>query len=125
AWVAGEVAAGWLIELFGLPEGSSVGFSTGATMASFTALAAGRHRVLERLGWNVEEQGLQGAPEIAVVVGGEAHVTIHVSLQMLGLGRDRVFKVPAAEQGRMRADALREALAGLRDRPGTVCARAG
>ena len=125
ASVAEEVAAGWLIEAFGLPEGSSVGFSTGATMASFTALAAGRHRVLDRLGWNVEEDGLTGAPEIAVVVGAEAHVTIHVSLQMLGLGRNRVHKVAADEQGRMRADALRETLAGLRDRPVLVCAQSG
>ena len=125
ASVAEEVAGGWLVELFGLPEGSSVGFSTGATMASFTALAAGRHRVLERLGWNVEEDGLIGAPDIAVVVGAEAHVTIHVSLQMLGLGRNRVHKVAADDQGRMRADALRETLAGLRDRPVLVCAQSG
>jgi glutamate/tyrosine decarboxylase-like PLP-dependent enzyme len=125
ASVAEEVAAGWLIDLFGLPAGSSVGFSTGATMASFTALAAGRHRVLERLGWNVEEDGLIGAPDIAVVVGAEAHVTIHVSLQMLGLGRNRVHRVAADEQGRMRADALRETLAELRDRPVLVCAQSG
>ncbi len=125
ASVAEEVAGGWLVDLFGLPEGSSVGFSTGATMASFTALAAGRHRVLERLGWNVEEDGLIGAPDIAVVVGAEAHVTIHVSLQMLGLGRNRVFKVAADGQGRMRPDALRETLAGLRDRPVLVCAQSG
>ena len=125
ASVVEEVAAGWLIDLFGLPAGSSVGFSTGATMASFTALAAGRHRVLEQAGWNVEEDGLIGAPEIAVVVGTEAHVTIHVSLQMLGLGRNRVFRVAADEQGRMRADALRETLASLRDRPVLVCAQSG
>ncbi|TAK02315.1 MAG: aspartate aminotransferase family protein [Chloroflexota bacterium] len=125
ASVAEEVAAGWLIDLFGLPAGSSVGFSTGATMASFTALAAGRHRVLERLGWNVEDDGLQGAPEIAVVVGAEAHVTIHVSLQMLGLGRSRVHRVAADEQGRMRPDALRATLAEVRDRPVLVCAQSG
>ena len=125
ASVAEEVAGGWLVDLFGLPEGSSVGFSTGATMASFTALAAGRHRVLERLGWNVEEDGLIGAPDIAVVVGAEAHVTIHVSLQMLGLGRNRVHKVAADEQGRMQPDALRDTLAGLRDRPVLVCAQSG
>ena len=125
ASVAEEVAAGWLVDLFGLPAGSSVGFSTGATMASFTALASGRHRVLERLGWNVEEDGLQGAPEITVVVGAEAHVTIHVSLQMLGLGRNRVLRVAADEQGRMRPETLRDALAGLRDRPVLVCAQAG
>ena len=125
ASVAEEVAAEWLIDLFGLPAGSSVGFSTGATMASFTALAAGRHRVLERLGWNVEEDGLQGAPEISVIVGAEAHVTIHVSLQMLGLGRNRVLRVAADEQGRMRPDALRETLAAVRDRPVLVCAQSG
>jgi glutamate/tyrosine decarboxylase-like PLP-dependent enzyme len=125
ASVAEEVAAGWLVELFGLPGGSSVGFSTGATMASFTALAAGRHRVLERAGWNVEEDGLQGAPEIAVVVGAEAHVTIHVSLQMLGLGRNRVHRVEADGQGRMRPDRLHDVLAGLRDQPVLVCAQSG
>ena len=125
ASVAEEVAAGWLVDVFGLPAGSSVGFSTGATMASFTALAAGRHRVLERAGWNVEDDGLTRAPEIAVVVGVEAHVTIHVSLQMLGLGRSRVHTVAADGQGRMRADALRETLAGLRDRPVLVCAQSG
>jgi glutamate/tyrosine decarboxylase-like PLP-dependent enzyme len=125
ASVAEEVAGDWLIDLFGLPPESSVGFSTGATMASFTALAAGRHRVLERTGWNVEEDGLIGAPDIAVVVGAEAHVTIHVSLQMLGLGRNRVHRVAADEQGRMRPDALRETLAGLRDRPVLVCAQSG
>jgi glutamate/tyrosine decarboxylase-like PLP-dependent enzyme len=125
ASVAEEVASAWLIDLFGLPRDSSVGFSTGATMASFTALAAGRHRVLDRAGWNVEEDGLQGAPEIAVVVGAEAHVTIHVSLQMLGLGRSRVFRVEADEQGRMRPDRLREVLATLADRPVLVCAQSG
>jgi glutamate/tyrosine decarboxylase-like PLP-dependent enzyme len=125
ASVAEEVAGGWLIDLFGLPVDSSIGFSTGATMASFTALAAGRHRVLERAGWNVEEDGLQGAPEIAVVVGGEAHVTIHVSLQMLGLGRNRVHRVEADGQGRMRPDRLRDVLAGLGDRPVLVNAQAG
>jgi glutamate/tyrosine decarboxylase-like PLP-dependent enzyme len=125
ASVAEEVAGAWLIELFGLPPTSSIGYSTGATMASFTALAAGRHRVLERAGWNVEDDGLQGAPEITVVVGAEAHVTIHVSLQMLGLGRSRVRKVQADEQGRMRPDRLREALADLGVRPVLVCAQAG
>lgn len=124
AAVAEEVAAGWLIDLFGLPEGSSVGFTTGATMASFTALAAGRHRVLERAGWNIEDDGYVGAPAIEVVVGDESHVTIFASLQMLGLGRARVHLVPADEQGRMRSDGLRETLAGLAG-PILVCAQAG
>src|SRR5690349_1874821 len=125
AAVAEEVAGRWVVELLGLPAGSSVGFTTGATMASFVGIAAGRHRVLERAGWNVEDDGLIGAPDLAVVVGAEAHVTIHVSLQMLGLGRTRVIKVEADGQGRMRAEALRAAIAGLRDRPTIVVAQAG
>jgi len=124
ASVVEEVAASWLVDLFDLPAGSSVGFVTGATMANFTAIAAARHRVLEAAGWNHEEDGLIGAPPIAVVVGEEAHVTIFVSLQMLGLGRGRVHRVPADEQGRMRPDALRETLARL-DGPTIVCAQAG
>jgi glutamate/tyrosine decarboxylase-like PLP-dependent enzyme len=124
ASVIEEVAARWLIDLFGLPAGSSVGFVTGATMANFTAIAAARHRVLETAGWNVEEDGLTGAPPIAIVTGDEAHVTIFVSLQMLGLGRGRVHRVAADGQGRMRSDTLREVLARL-DGPTIVCAQAG
>ena len=124
AAVVEEVAGNWLVDLFGLPNGSSVGFTTGATMATFTALAAGRHKVLERAGWNVEDDGYVGAPAIEVVVGDEAHVTIFASLQMLGLGRRRVHRVAADAQGRMRADALRDTLAGL-DGPILVCAQSG
>jgi len=124
AAVAEEVAAAWLLDVFGLPAGSSVGFTTGATMASFTALAAARHAVLERTGWNVEDDGYVGAPPIAVVVSDESHVTIFASLQMLGLGRARVHRVAADGQGRMRADALRETLARI-DGPTIVCAQAG
>jgi glutamate/tyrosine decarboxylase-like PLP-dependent enzyme len=124
AAVAEEVAARWLIELFGLPAQSSVGFVTGATMATFTALAAARHRVLQRAGWNVEEDGYVGAPAIEVVLGDEAHVTVFVSLQMLGLGRARVHRVAADAQGRMRPDALRETLANL-DGPIIVSAQSG
>jgi glutamate/tyrosine decarboxylase-like PLP-dependent enzyme len=124
AAVAEEIAAAWLIELFGLPAGSSVGFTTGATMASFTAIAAARHAVLERAGWNIEEDGYVGAPSINVVVSDESHVTIFVSLQMLGLGRSRVHRVPTDDQGRMRADALRETLARI-EGPTIVCAQAG
>jgi glutamate/tyrosine decarboxylase-like PLP-dependent enzyme len=124
AAVAEEVAAAWLLDVFGLPPESSVGFTTGATMATFTALAAARHRVLEREGWKVEQDGYVGAPPIAVVVGDEAHVTIFASLQMLGLGRDRVHRVAADEQGRMRPDAMREAL-GRINGPTIVCAQSG
>lgn len=125
AAVAEELAAKWVLELLGLPGDASVGFTTGVTMASFTGLAAGRHRILQRAGWNVEDDGLTGAPEIAVVLGTEAHATVYASLQMLGLGRNRVTKVESDGQGRMKADALRAALAGLRDRPVLVVAQAG
>jgi glutamate/tyrosine decarboxylase-like PLP-dependent enzyme len=130
AAVVEEVVAGWLIDLFGLPEASGVGFTTGATMANFTALAAARHAVLRRVGWDVEEDGLTGAPPIAVVIGDEAHVTILASLQMLGLGRGRVHRVAVDEQGRMRPDALRRTLADLAagataEVPIVVCAQAG
>ena len=124
AAVAEETAGAWLAELFGLPAGVSVGFTTGATMASFTGLAAARHALLARQGWDVERQGLFGAPEIPVVVSDESHVTIFAALQMLGMGRDRVIRVATDDQGRMRADALREALAAI-DRPALVCAQAG
>ena len=115
-----EIAQRWLIELLRLPEGSGVGFVTGATMGNFTCLAAARHAVLERVGWNVEEQGLFGAPPVTVVAGAEAHVTLFKALAMLGLGRERVVRVPVDDQGRMRADAL-PALAG----PAIICTQAG
>src|SRR5262245_64319650 len=124
AAVAEESAGAWLADLFGLPPTVSVGFTTGATMASFTGLAAGRHELLRRAGWDVERQGLFGAPELPVVVSDESHVTIFAALELLGLGRDRVIRVATDEQGRMRADALEQALAAL-DRPALVVAQAG
>jgi glutamate/tyrosine decarboxylase-like PLP-dependent enzyme len=122
--VAEEAAAGWLLEILGLPRTASVGFTTGCMMANFTALAAARHAVLAKRGWDVETRGLYGAPEIDVVIGAEAHVTIHAALQMLGLGRERVKKVPTDAQGRMEAAALRDVLAAC-DGPLIVCAQAG
>jgi glutamate/tyrosine decarboxylase-like PLP-dependent enzyme len=122
--VAEEAAAGWLLEILRLPRTASVGFTTGCMMANFTALAAARHAVLARRGWDVETHGLYGAPEIDVVIGAEAHVTIHAALQMLGLGRDRVKRVQADAQGRMDAAALRDVLATC-EGPLIVCAQAG
>ncbi|HWB17925.1 MAG TPA: pyridoxal-dependent decarboxylase [Vicinamibacterales bacterium] len=101
-----RVALGWLVDLFDLPAGTGAGFVTGATMANFTALAAARHAVLARAGWNVEADGLFGAPPITVLVGAEAHPTLFKSLGLLGLGRSRVVRVPVDGQGRMRADAV-------------------
>ena len=101
-----ELALRWLIEIFKLPLKCGGAFVTGATLANFSALAAARHVTLANLGWDVESDGLIGAPDIKIVVGGEAHPTLFKSLGLLGLGRNKVFKVPVDGQGRMRADAL-------------------
>ncbi len=115
-----QVALNWLLDLFKLPSDCGGAFVTGATMANFSALAAARHALLKRAGWNVEADGLFGAPEITVVVGAEAHPTLFKSLGLLGLGRNRVVTVPVDVQGRMRADAI-PALAG----PTILCVQAG
>lgn len=101
-----QVAMGWLLDVLGLPAGSGVGFVTCATQANFSGLAAARHALLARKGWDVEAQGLFGAPPIKVVVGEEVHVSLLKALTMLGLGRERVVRVPVDAQGRMRADAM-------------------
>ncbi|MFI4890593.1 MAG: pyridoxal phosphate-dependent decarboxylase family protein [Steroidobacterales bacterium] len=101
-----SVALRWLNGIFGFAPSTAGAFVTGATMANFTALAAARHQVLERVGWPVEAKGLFGAPPIEVVVGAEAHPTLFKSLGLLGLGRTRVTRVPVDGQGRMRADSL-------------------
>jgi len=100
------IALGWVVEALDLPRGSGGGFVTGATMANLAGLAAARHRVLGGLGWKVEDDGLFGAPPITVVVGAEVHVSLLKALGLLGLGRERVVRVPTDGQGRMRADAL-------------------
>jgi glutamate/tyrosine decarboxylase-like PLP-dependent enzyme len=89
-------------------------------MANFTALAAARSAVLEKAGWNVEADGLIGAPPVTVVVGEEVHPSVIKSLGLLGLGRHTVMRVPADSQGRMRADALPRIHG-----PAIVCAQAG
>ena len=101
-----------------------VGLVTGAQMANVTALAAARHAVLGRAGWDVEAHGLAGAPPLRVIAGAEAHATVFNALRLLGLGRDTAIRVPADEQGRMRAGALAEELA-RGDGPTIVCAQAG
>jgi glutamate/tyrosine decarboxylase-like PLP-dependent enzyme len=101
-----EIVAGWMVDLLGLPPGSGAGFVTGTTMANFSALAAARTTLLQRSGWNVEEDGLFGAPQIRVVVGDEVHISVLKALTLLGLGRSRLTRVPADGQGRMRPDAL-------------------
>ncbi|MBA3627337.1 MAG: aspartate aminotransferase family protein [Chloroflexi bacterium] len=119
-----ETAVRWLLDLLGLPATASVGLTTGCQMAHFVALAAARRAVLLREGWDVEAQGLNGAPEVHVVGGAEAHITISIALQMLGLGAQRMKRAAVDDQGRMRPDALREVLATC-DGPTIVCAQAG
>ncbi|HEY7876695.1 MAG TPA: aminotransferase class V-fold PLP-dependent enzyme, partial [Gemmatimonadaceae bacterium] len=101
-----EVSIRWLTDLLGLPAGISAGFVTSATAANFSALCAARHALLQRRGWDVEANGLFGAPPIDVVVGDEVHASMLKALGMSGLGRARVTRVPTDDQGRMRADML-------------------
>ena len=101
-----EAALRWLLDALRLPASCAGGFVTGATMANFTGLAAARHALLRRAGWDAEAQGLFGAPPLRVVVGDEVHVSLLKALALLGLGRARVERVPADGQGRLRADRL-------------------
>ena len=120
-----RVAAGWLLDLLGLPDTAAVGFVTGAMMANFTCLAAARHSVFARAGWDVEEQGLAGAPQLTVIVGEERHETIDLALRFLGLGPARSVIVPADDQGRILLDGLADVLAAVPDGPTIVCLQAG
>ena len=115
-----QVALDWLVDILGLPVGTGGGFVTGATVANFTALAAARHRVFADVGWDVEANGLIGAPALQVIVGEEAHPTLFKSLGMLGLGRERVVRIPVDGQGRMVAARLPAI-----DGPTIVCTQAG
>jgi glutamate/tyrosine decarboxylase-like PLP-dependent enzyme len=124
AAVTEEVAGAWTAELLGLPAGVSFGFVTGCQMAHVTALAAARHAVFARVGWDVNERGLVGAPAVRVVVGEERHATIDRALRFLGFGTGCVVAVATDAQGRMRSDRLRETLAGVAG-PTIVCAQAG
>ena len=122
---AAELIAGrWLLEMLGLPSSSSVGFVTGATMANFTGLAAARSAVLEQAGWDVDRKGLFGAPPISVIIGDDAHTTVFSALQFLGLGHDRVVRVPADEQGRMIVQDFERVIAGV-EGPVIVILQAG
>ena len=124
ASVVEEVVGGWLAELLGLPARVSVGFVTGVQQANFTALAAARHEVLRRAGWDVEADGLAGAPRVRVLAGRQRHDTIDRALRFLGLGSAAVTPVAVDGQGRMRPAALRERLR-RGGGPTIVCAQVG
>ena len=115
-----EVALKWLVDVLRLPAGIAGSFVTGTTVAHITALAAARHAVLEKVGWNVEADGLFGAPPITVITGAEAHPTLYKALGVVGLGRKRVVKVPVDSQGRMILSEFPRI-----DGPTIVCVQAG
>lgn len=119
-----HVAAGWLLDVLGLPATATVGFVTGATMANVTGLAAARHEVLRRVGWDVEALGLQGAPRITVVAGAEAHSSLRSAVRLVGLGASNIVAVDADDQGRMIPEALRRVLEAVTG-PLIVCAQSG
>ena len=123
AAVVEEVAGEWLKQLLGIPATASFAFVTGCQMAHVTCLAAARHAVLERHGWNVEVAGLAGSPPIRVLLGGKRHVTIVRALRLLGLGSGTI-EIGADDQGRMLVSELSTALEAL-DGPAVVCAQAG
>lgn len=115
-----QVALRWLVELFGLPAGTGGAFVTGATVANLCALAAARHAVYAKAGWDIEGQGLLGAPPLNVIVSAEAHPAVIKSLGLLGLGRNRVTQMPVDNQGRMLADRMP-----MIKGPTIVCVQAG
>ncbi|MBV8497420.1 MAG: aspartate aminotransferase family protein [Gammaproteobacteria bacterium] len=115
-----KVALGWVTDLLGLPVGCGGGFVTSATAANFSGLAAARHALLRRLGWDVEGQGLFGAPPLTVVVSEEVHASMLKALSLVGFGRDRVVRVPCDAQGRMRFADFPEV-----DERTVVCVQAG
>jgi glutamate/tyrosine decarboxylase-like PLP-dependent enzyme len=118
------VAARWVLEALGLPDTFGVGFTTGATAANVVGVAAARHAVLRRAGWDVEADGLQGAPVVRVLVGDDVHASLLKALRLTGLGSDRAVRVATASDGSMLPDALSSALAGGSG-PAIVCAQAG
>ncbi len=124
AAVAEEVAAGWLLDLLDLPRESSVGFTTGATMAGFIGLAVARSEVLRRAGWDLEQEGVHGAPLIKVFISEEAHSTMFAALRYLGMGASNLVRVAADGDGGMRTIDLQRQIT-AQDGPKIIIAQAG
>ena len=124
AAVIEEIAGRWVLDVLGLPPGASAGFPTGATTSNMVGLAAARHAVLERAGWDVEARGLIGAPPIRILAGEEVHASALQALRFVGLGSDTVESIPVDDQGAIRADAAESMLAGTTG-PAIVLAQAG
>jgi glutamate/tyrosine decarboxylase-like PLP-dependent enzyme len=118
------ITARWILDLLGLPAHASVGFVTGAHTANVTALAAARHEVLMRAGWDVSARGLNAAPPLTVIAGAEAHSSIPAACRLIGIGSEAIVRVESDDQGRMRPEALESALR-TRSGPCIICAQAG
>jgi glutamate/tyrosine decarboxylase-like PLP-dependent enzyme len=125
ASVAEEIAGEWLKEILRLPAGASFALVTGCQMAHATCLAAARHAVLARLGWDVEQQGLTGAPAIRVLTSTEFHSTIPRAVRFLGIGEQQIIGLATDGEGRLCANALQSALEELPDAPAVVVLQAG
>ena len=119
-----DIVANWILELLNLPKESGVGFVTGAQMANFTALNVAKNTMLEKHGWDIELNGLQGSPHFNIIVGGSCHGTIHSAVRMMGLGKNNIKSVPSDAQGRINIDSLKNELNNCSG-PTIICAQAG
>ncbi|AWF83026.1 aspartate aminotransferase family protein [Microbulbifer sp. A4B17] len=115
-----RIAANWILELLTLPTESSVGFTTGSSMANMVCLAAARNTIYQKLNIDLAKCGLAGAPPLRIIVSEQSHVTVHKALSILGFGMDQVIKAPCDEQGRVRADTFPEV-----DETTIICLQAG
>jgi glutamate/tyrosine decarboxylase-like PLP-dependent enzyme len=120
-----EVAGGWLKQLFGLPPTASFAFVTGTQMAHLTCLAAARHRLLKRAGWDVEEHGLFGAPAIRILTSSERHGSVERAVRVLGFGKRAVMSLPCDSSGRLAPETLAQALESNAPQPAIVVLHAG
>jgi glutamate/tyrosine decarboxylase-like PLP-dependent enzyme len=125
AAIAEETVGAWLKDIFGLPANASFALVTGCQMAHVTCLAAARHAILAKRGWDVEQRGLFGAPPIRILSGQERHGSTARAIRLLGVGLEQIVDLPTDDQGRMRADALEQALADDPDAPTIVLTQAG
>ncbi|MCP4429393.1 MAG: aspartate aminotransferase family protein [Gammaproteobacteria bacterium] len=114
----------WVIDLLGLPEGSGAGLVTGATVANTEGIMAARHKLLAQQGWDVEQDGLFGAPEFPVLIGEAAHSAPLAALRYAGLGAGRVTKLKTDSEGRIEVEPFLKALEAC-DRPPLAILQAG
>jgi glutamate/tyrosine decarboxylase-like PLP-dependent enzyme len=125
AAIVEETVGGWLKEIFGIPAAAGFALVTGCQMAHATCLAAARHAILAKRGWDVEQRGLFGAPPIRILAGQDRHGSTARAVRLLGLGLDQIVDLPTDAEGRLRSDVLERALASGFDVPTIVLTQAG